>query len=117
METNNLANRTLEIDGMTGDACIQKVTGVLKNVAGVSTQSVKVGAAHIGADQAGCNAARAALGVAGFKSREGLRAADSTDAGNPAKSAAPAIAAPAGPAATAAAVAAKSAAHPVPAKA
>lgn len=52
---------------MTGDACVQKVKGALKGVAGVTTQSVKVGAATIGADPAGCTAACNAINGAGFK--------------------------------------------------
>ncbi len=71
METATTTGRTLEIDGMSGDACVQKVTGALKGVHGVSTQSVKVGGAKIQADQAGCAAACAAIGSAGFKVREG----------------------------------------------
>lgn len=63
--------RTLKIDGMTGDACIAKVTGALKGVAGVTTHSVKVGSASIGADQNGCTAACAAIDGAGFKARAG----------------------------------------------
>ena len=43
--------RTLEIDGMTGDACFKKVTGALKEVSGVETQSVKVGSATIKCDK------------------------------------------------------------------
>lgn len=77
METTTLSNRTLKIDGMTGDVCVQKVTDALKGVPGVKTESVKVGCATIGADQAGCNAACGALGKAGFKAHEGARA-DST---------------------------------------
>lgn len=71
METTATSTRTLEIDGMTGDACVQKVTGALKGVQNVSTKSVKVGGATIGADQAGCDAACAAVGAAGYKTREG----------------------------------------------
>ena len=70
MESATMTTRTLDIDGMSGDTCVQKVTGALKGVHGVTTQSVKVGAATIGSDQAGCTAACAAIGTAGFKSRE-----------------------------------------------
>jgi len=76
--------RTLDIDGMTGDSCVQKVTGALKGVHGVTTQSVKVGAATIGADSSGCSAACSAIGNAGFKARESSR---SIDAGAPARAA------------------------------
>lgn len=71
METATMTGRNLEIDGMSGDACVQKVTGALKGVHGVSTQSVKVGGARIQADQAGCTAACAAIDSAGYKVREG----------------------------------------------
>lgn len=74
METTTLSNRTLRIDGMTGDVCVKKVTEALKGVPGVKTNSVKVGTATIGADQAGCNAACAAIGKAGFKVHEDGRA-------------------------------------------
>lgn len=67
-------NRTIEIDGMTGDACITKANAALKGVAGVTTQSVKVGSAAINADDAGFNAACAALGGAGFKVRAAAHA-------------------------------------------
>lgn len=73
MQSATMTNRTLQIDGMTGDVCVQKVTSALKGVPGVETQSVKVGSASIGADQAGCDAACAAIGTAGFKAREGAR--------------------------------------------
>jgi len=62
--------RTLQIDGMTGDVCVQKVTTALKGVHDVSTQSVKVGEAHIKADQAGCKAACAAVDRAGYPASE-----------------------------------------------
>lgn len=62
--------RTLNINGMHGDACVQKVTGALKAVQGVTTQSVKVGSATIGADQGGCDAACSAIGKAGYKANE-----------------------------------------------
>lgn len=76
MQSATIAGRTLEIDGMSGDACVQKVTGALKGVQGVETHSVEVGTAKIGADQAGCNAACAAIGIAGFKAREGAGTSD-----------------------------------------
>ncbi len=70
MEASTIATRTLEIDGMCADACVKRVSDALKNVHGVSTQSVKVGSVTIGADQAGCAAACTAIGNAGFKARE-----------------------------------------------
>lgn len=67
----NTNTRTLEIKGMTGDACVQKVTGALKSVQGVFTKSVKVGTATIGADKSACDAACVAIGTAGFTANEG----------------------------------------------
>ncbi|MFM9959588.1 MAG: hypothetical protein ACKVZJ_16140 [Phycisphaerales bacterium] len=72
--------RTITIDGMTGDACVQKVQGALKDVPNVTTQAVKVGAAHISADQTGCDAACKAVESAGYKCRAG-----NTDAKNDTK--------------------------------
>jgi len=65
--------RTLEIDGMSGDACVKKVTGALKAVANVETKSVSVGSATIKSDKACCNAACAAIKEAGFSAHEGVR--------------------------------------------
>ncbi len=68
MKTDTLASsRTIQIDGMSGDACVQKVTASLKNIPGVTTKSVTVGSAMIEADQAGCDSACAAINKAGFK--------------------------------------------------
>jgi len=86
MTQNQTMTRSIAIDGMTGDACVGKVTGALKGVPNVATHSVKVGSASIGADQAGCAAACAAVGAAGFKAKEsadrvvhqGAKAADGT---------------------------------------
>lgn len=79
MESATISTRTLEIDGMSGDACVQKVTNALKHVHGVSTQSVKVGSATIGADPAGFKSACAAVAGSGYKVRDGNRAAESKD--------------------------------------
>ena len=64
--------RTLEIDGMNGDACVKRVTGALNEVKDITTQSVKVGCATIRANQAGCDAACAAVTQAGYTVQEGL---------------------------------------------
>lgn len=69
-------SRTIEIDGMSGDACVQKVTGALKGVQGVTTKTVKVGSATIEADQAGCAAACSSIGKAGYKARDTNQAGD-----------------------------------------
>lgn len=70
MTTANSATRTLQIDNMTGDACVQKVTGALKGVQGVTTQSVKMGHARIESDQPACDAACIAIGKVGYPTRE-----------------------------------------------
>lgn len=74
------SSRVLDIDGMSGDACIQKVNTALNGVHGVTSQCVKVGSATFGADQPAYDAARAAIGVAGFKSREGAGMCDTKPA-------------------------------------
>ena len=70
---NQTQTRTLEIDGMTGDACVKKVTGALKSVPGVETQSVKVGSATVKCDKPACEAACAGIKAAGFPAHEGVR--------------------------------------------
>lgn len=80
METQSLQGQTIQIDGMTSDACIQKVRSALVGVSGVTTDSVKIGTAHIRADKAGSDAARAAIGAAGFKVRSHTAHADNTPA-------------------------------------
>lgn len=76
MNSSNTANatRTLKIDGMSGDECVTKATGALKNVSGVKTESVDVGTATIVADQGGCESACKALGAAGYPARESQNA-------------------------------------------
>ncbi|MEK6703465.1 MAG: cation transporter [Planctomycetota bacterium] len=66
MEATTNSTRTLKIDGMTGDACVKKVTDALKGVAGVVTQSVSVGSATITCEQGACDAACAAIKNAGY---------------------------------------------------
>lgn len=85
MQTATTTARTLEIDGMRGDACVQKVTGVLKDLQNVKTESVKVGSATIDADKAGCAAACSAINGAGYKAHEKI--AVDTAAKTPAESA------------------------------
>lgn len=70
---NQNQTRTLEIDGMSGDACVNKVSGALKAVAGVETKSVSVGSATIKSDKAGCDAACAGIKKAGYSAHEGVR--------------------------------------------
>lgn len=63
--------RSLQIDGMTGDACVEHVKSALKSVQGVTTQSVELGKAVITSDSpAAFGAATAALRSAGYMSRE-----------------------------------------------
>ena len=70
MTTATSMTKNLQIDNMVGEACVQKVTGALKSVNGVTTQSVKVGHAAIESDHSGCEAACAAIGKAGYPARE-----------------------------------------------
>ncbi len=65
---------SLAIDGMTGDACVAKVTSALKTVHGISTKEVNVGSATIVADQPGCDAACNCVTRAGFKTHENTQA-------------------------------------------
>ncbi|MGH7133633.1 MAG: heavy-metal-associated domain-containing protein [Phycisphaerales bacterium] len=71
MTTTLTDTRTLEITGMTSDACIQKVTAALRAVPGITPQTVKLGSATITSDtQAKTDAAIAAIVSAGFKATE-----------------------------------------------
>lgn len=71
MTTTLTDTRTLDITGMTGDACIQKVTAALRSVPGITPQTVKLGCATITSDtQLKTDAAIAAIDSAGFKARE-----------------------------------------------
>ena len=82
MDTTMMSSSTLEIDGMSGDACVTKVTNSLRDVKGVSNAAVTVGAATMKADQAGCEAACSAIGKAGFKAHEAKPGADAHGKGN-----------------------------------
>lgn len=81
MESATLSSRTLEIDGMKGDACVQKVTGALKGITDVTTTNVKVGQATVEADDTGCKAACAAIDGAGFTCRDAAKADGATGHG------------------------------------
>jgi copper chaperone CopZ len=61
MEESKISTRTLTIDGMTGDACIAKVTAALKTVPEITDQNVKVGSASFSCDGSHCTQARAAI--------------------------------------------------------
>lgn len=95
MTTVAATKKNLTIEGMTGDTCVSRVTAALKSVPDVTTDSVKVGFARIGADQAGCTAACSAINAAGFKARE---ANSSPDHGS--KNAIPLAGSPAQPGST-----------------
>lgn len=66
-DSNSAQSRTIKVDGMTGDTCVQKVSGALKGVEGVTTKSVTVGSATIEADRDGYAAACSAIKDAGYK--------------------------------------------------
>jgi hypothetical protein len=62
--------RTLVIDGMKGEGCVQKVTEVLGRVGGIRLESAKVGEAVVVClYPAALGGARAALLYAGFRPR------------------------------------------------
>ncbi len=74
--------RTLKIDGMSGDTCIQKVKTALKGVSGVTTDSVKVGSATIHTEKPDqCQAACTAVTNAGYKAREDANSANQNQSG------------------------------------
>ncbi|HEX2836978.1 MAG TPA: hypothetical protein VHN77_02500 [Phycisphaerales bacterium] len=77
MTTTTMTNRKLEIQGMTGDVCVKKVTAALKAVPDVYTQSVAVGSAAIRADETGCGSACKAVSAAGYEAHEADSAEDS----------------------------------------
>lgn len=70
MQSNTKTNRTLAIDGMSGDDCVKKVTGALKSINGVETKSVGVGHAVVSTDDKGYAAACTAISDAGYRTRE-----------------------------------------------
>ena len=70
MTSRTIADKTLNIDGMTGHVCVAAVKDALKGVEGVETRSVKIGTAEITTDDRGCKAACAAIGRAGYKASE-----------------------------------------------
>ena len=80
MEIATTSGRTLQIDGMTGDVCVQHVTDAIQSVPGVRIQSVTVGAATIECDQAACNAVCTAIDGKGFMARETARTGDAAAA-------------------------------------
>ena len=82
MQNATLTDHKLAIEGMTGDACVQKVTKALKNVPGVTTDSVEVGSATISADDNGCKAACAAIDAAGYKVHEDKNNGSADNYGN-----------------------------------
>jgi copper chaperone CopZ len=66
-DSDKVQSRTIKVDGMTGDTCVQKVSGALKSVEGVTTKSVTVGSVTIEADRDGYAAACSSIKAAGFK--------------------------------------------------
>lgn len=69
MTTAGQTSQTITVEGMKGEACVQKVAAALKPVPNVTTESVVVGTAHVMADADGCKACCAAIESAGFKAR------------------------------------------------
>lgn len=68
---------TITIGGMSGEACVQKVKAALQGVAGVVTNSVRVGEAKITATEAGCDAACDSISAAGYRPERTTAAAKS----------------------------------------
>lgn len=66
-DSDKVQSRTIKVDGMTGDTCVQKVSGALKSVEGVTTKSVTVGSVTIEADRDGYAAACSSIKAAGYK--------------------------------------------------
>ena len=85
MEESKISTRTLTIDGMTGDACIAKVTAALKTVPEITDQNVKVGSASFSCDGSHCTQARAAIEKAGFRVRGVDSSSETKPSAQPAK--------------------------------
>lgn len=82
-DSDNAQSRTIKVDGMTGDVCVQKVSGALKDVEGVTTKSVTVGSVTIEADRDGYAAACKAIKDAGYKVQDsGLNQSDHSQPGH-----------------------------------
>jgi copper chaperone CopZ len=87
-DNNQTKSRTIKVDGMTGDVCVQKVSSALKDVEGVTTKSVTVGSVTIEADRDGYAAACTAIKDAGFKVEDsGLNQSGPGKQGQPSPSA------------------------------
>jgi copper chaperone CopZ len=66
--TGTTKTHAIRIDGMSGDACVQKVTAALQGVQGVTEVSVTVGTATFTTEeQAKTQEARAAIVASGYK--------------------------------------------------
>jgi copper chaperone CopZ len=62
--------RTILIEGMTSDACVQKVTAALKRVSGITIEAVRVGEAVIVCTYpAALSGARASILYAGYRAQ------------------------------------------------
>ncbi len=62
--------RTILIEGMTSDACVQKVTAALKRVSGISVEAVRLGEAVIVCTYpAALSGARASILYAGYRAQ------------------------------------------------
>ena len=59
-------SRKINIEGMRGDACVKKVSGMLREIKGVTNPSVTVGAATFDANQSSCDQACTAIDAAGY---------------------------------------------------
>ncbi len=59
-------SRTISIEGMEGDVCVQNVKDALKGVKGVTVQSIELGTATISASDEACEEAIEAIDTAGY---------------------------------------------------
>jgi copper chaperone CopZ len=66
-----MTTKTIQIDGMKGDACVKEVTTALRDLNGVEAKSVAVGSAVLECkDDAACDAACGAINAAGYTARQ-----------------------------------------------
>lgn len=69
-DTDASQTRTIEIDGMTGDSCISRITATVNAVDGVAVVSAELGSATITCDNpTRAHAACTAINAMGFKAR------------------------------------------------
>jgi len=84
MATMTTNTHTIDINGMSGETCVQKVKTALDGVDGVTTDSVRVGKAMIHCDTSTqCAAACSAINAAGYKAKEAQGSAGASTSNQP----------------------------------